>query len=127
MRLVVGAPRVSLSHSSNCKFGGETGTSTTTPTTPIGDPFFLTTLTELQVELQQKLLEVKVAADRLTGYTKMLVAVPVSNTSPTVASTSTTPSAAPAAKAKDNEATLRRGGRKIKLSAKAQAAVDSQK
>ena len=37
------------------------------------------------------------------------------------------PSAAPAAKAKDNEATLRRGGRKIKLSAKAQAAVDSQK
>ena len=96
-------------------------------TTPIGDPFFLTTLTELQVELQQKLLEVKVAADRLTGYTKMLVAVPVSNTSPTVASTSTTPSAAPAAKAKDNEATLRRGGRKIKLSAKAQAAVDSQK
>ena len=96
-------------------------------TTPIGDPFFLTTLTELQVELQQKLLEAKIAADRLTGYTKMLVAVPVSNTSPTVASTGTTPSAAPAAKANDKEATLRRGGRKIKLSAKAQAAADSQK
>jgi hypothetical protein len=57
----------------------------------------------------------------------MLVAVPVSNTSPTVASTGTTPSAAPAAKANDKEATLRRGGRKIKLSAKAQAAADSQK
>ena len=95
--------------------------------TTIGDAFFLTILTEIQVELQQKLLEAKIAADRLTGYTKMLVAVPVSNTSPTVASTGTTPSAAPAAKAKDKEATLRRGGRKIKLSAKAQAAADSQK
>ena len=94
-------------------------------TTPIGDPFFLTTLTEFQVELQQKLLEVKVAADRLTGYTKMFVTVPVSNTNPTVAST--TPSAAPAAKAKDTEATLCHGGHKIKLSAKAQAAVDTQK
>ena len=93
--------------------------------TTIGDAFFLTTLTELQVELQQKLLEVKVAADRLTGYTKMLVAVPVSNTSPTVAST--TPPAAPAAKAKDKAVTLCCGGRKIKLSDKAKAAADDQK
>ena len=76
-------------------------------TTPIGDPFFLTTLTELQVELQQKLLEAKIAADRLTGYTKMLVAVLVSNTSPTVA-TITTPPAANAAKAKDEAVTLHR-------------------
>ena len=94
-------------------------------TTPIGDPFFLTTLIELQVELQQKLLEVKVAADCLTDYTKMLVAVPISNTSPTVAST--TPPAAPAAKAKDKAPTLRCGGRKIKLSAYAQAVRDNQK
>ena len=40
----------------------------------------------------------------------MLVAVPISNTSPTVAST--TPPEAPAAKAKDEVATLRCGGRK---------------
>ena len=55
----------------------------------------------------------------------MLVAVPVSNTSPTVASTRQP--ADPVAKAKDEAATLRRGGRKIKLSAKAQAVADSQK
>ena len=95
------------------------------PTPPIVDVFSLTTLTELQVELNQKLLEVKVATDRLTGYTKMLVAVPVSNTSPIVAST--TPPVAPAAKAKDKAATLRRGGRKIKSYAKAQAAAGNQK
>ena len=95
-------------------------------TTPIGDVFSLTTLTELQVELNQKLLEVKVAGDRLAGYTKMLVARPVSNTIPTVAIT-TAPSAAPVAKANEESAPLRRGGRKIKLSAKAQAAADKQK
>ena len=57
----------------------------------------------------------------------MLVAVPVSNTSPTVAST--TPPAAPAAKAKAKAkaATLCCGGRKIKLSDKAQAAADNKK
>ena len=56
----------------------------------------------------------------------MLVARPVSNTIPTVAIT-TAPSAAPVAKAKEASAPLRRGGRKIKLSAKAQAAADKQK
>ena len=55
----------------------------------------------------------------------MLVTVPVSNTSPIVAST--TPPVAPAAKAKDKVATLRRGGHKVKLSTKAQAAADNQK
>ena len=40
----------------------------------------------------------------------MLVAVPISNTSPTVAST--TPPEAPVAKAKDKVATLRCGGHK---------------
>ena len=95
------------------------------PTTPIGDVFSLTTLTELQVELNQKLLEVKVAGDRLAGYTKMLVARPVSNIIPTVAITA--PSAAPVAKAQEESAPLRRGGRKIKLSAKAKAAADKQK
>ena len=70
-------------------------------TTPISDVFSFTTLTELQVELHQKLLEVKVAADLLAGYTQMLVAVPVdqvSNTSPTVANNNTAP---PTAKAKE--------------------------
>ena len=56
----------------------------------------------------------------------MLVAVPVSNTNPTVASTRQ-PAAGPAVEAKDEAATLCRGGRKIKLSAKAQAAADNQK
>lgn len=50
---------------------------------------------------------------------------PVSNTIPAVAITA--PSAAPVAKAKEASAPLRRGGRKIKLSAKAQAAADKQK
>ena len=36
--------------------------------TTIGDAFFLTILTEIQVELQQKLLEVKVAADCPTDH-----------------------------------------------------------
>ena len=70
-------------------------------TTPISDVFSFTTLTELQVELHQKLLEVKVATDLLAGYTQMLVAVPadqVSNTSPTVANNNTAP---PTAKAKE--------------------------
>ena len=79
-------------------------------TTPIGDAFSLTTLTEFQVEFHQKLDKVKVAADHLTGYTKMLVAVPVSNTSPTVATT-----APPAtAKAKEESASPRSEGRIIK-------------
>ena len=95
-------------------------------TTPIGDAFSFTTLTELQVELHQKLFEVKIAANCLIGYTKMLVAVLVSNTSPTVA-TITTPPAANAAKAKDEAVTLHRWGRKIKLSVKSQAAADNQK
>ena len=82
------------------------------PTIPVGDSFSLTTLTELQVELNKKLLEVKVAANRLADYTKMLVTVPVvpvSTTCPTVATI--TP---PAAKAKKEVASLRRGKRTIK-------------
>ena len=57
----------------------------------------------------------------------MLVAVPVSNTSPTVASTTTPPEAPAAIRAKTKAATFCRGGRKIKLSDKAQAAADNQK
>ena len=46
------------------------------PTTPIGDAFSLTILTEPRLELNKKLLEANVTADQLAGYTKMLVAVP---------------------------------------------------
>ena len=55
----------------------------------------------------------------------MLVPVPVSNTSPTVAPT--TPPAASITKAQDNAATLCFGGHKIKLSAYSQALADNQK
>ena len=59
------------------------------PTIPVGDAFNLITLTKLQGELNKKLLKVKVAANRLADYTKILVdvpvvPVPVSTTSPTV-------------------------------------------
>ena len=94
-------------------------------TIPVGDSFSLTNLTELQVELNKKLLEVKVAADRLADYTKMLVAVPVvpvSTIRPTVATI-----VPPAAKAKVVASSLRRGKRTITLSAKAQEAADTLK
>ena len=71
-------------------------------------------------------MEVKVAADRLADYTKMLVAVPVvpvsTITSPPVATV-----APPAAKKKEETASLRRGKRTVKLTVKAQAAVDKLK
>ena len=96
-------------------------------TTPIGDVFSLTTLTELQVELHQKLLEVKVAADLLAGYTQMLVAVPVDQVSNTTSPTVVNNTAPPTAKAKEELAPPRRGGRKIPLSANAQVAADKDK
>ena len=95
------------------------------PTTPVDDLLSLTTLTKLQGELNKKLLEVKVAADRLAEYTKTLVAVPavpVSTTNPAVATI-----APPAAMPEVIVPSLRRGNRNKKLTNKAQAAVDALK
>ena len=95
------------------------------PTIPVDDLFSHTTLTELQGDVNKKLLEVQVAADRLADYTKMVVAVPVvpvSTTNPAVATI-----APPAVKTEEVVASLRRGNRNKKLTDKAQAAADALK
>ena len=95
------------------------------PTIPVDELLSLTTLTELQGELNKKLVEVQVAANRLADYTKQLVvvpAVPGSNTNPAVATI-----APPAAEAEEVVAPVRRGNRTKKLTDKAQAAVDALK
>ena len=125
MWLVVRSSRVAFSHSLDSKYGKETVLAPEPPTIPVGDSFSLTILTELQVELNKKLLEVKVAADCLVDYTKIFVAVPVvpvSTTSPTVPTI-----ASRAAKAKDDAPSRRCGKRTIKLTAKAQAAAETLK
>ena len=58
------------------------------PTTiPVDEKIALTTLTKLQGELNKKLVEVQVAADRLADYSKKLAtaAVPGSDSNPAVA------------------------------------------
>ena len=95
------------------------------PPIPVDDLSSLTILTELKGDINKKLLEVKVAADRLADFTKTLVAVPdvpVSTTKPAVATI-----APPAAKKEEVVASLRRGNRNKKLTDKAQAAADALK
>ena len=99
------------------------------------ESFSMSHLHHLQASFNSKVTDMKEAADLLSEYTKKVTVtvtvkdvantaappppvVPVSTTSPQVATI-----APPAANAQEEVAPLRRGARKIKLSAKAQAAA----